>query len=364
MKKIYASVFGCPSNIADYEIALGLLKQTGFEIVESAEAADLNIIFTCIVKNPTEQRMVRMIQELTKPGKPLIVAGCMPKTSHRTIEKINPSASLVGPDSIEHIVDVACGALNGKKIIFVSDERKPKLGLPRIRKNKTVGIVPISIGCLSQCSYCAVKFARGRLQSYPIEKIVEEVGKLVKESCAEIWLTSQDNGCYGFDTETNLAALLKKVCLVDSKFKIRVGMMNPAYVKNEKLLNGLVEAYKNEKVMKFLHLPVQSGSDRILRLMKRGYTVAEFEKIVERFRKEIPDLFLSTDIIIGFPGETEKDFQATIKLLKKVKPNKVNVSKFGARPGTEASKMKQLDIKIINERSKRLHRIVKTLKNS
>jgi len=357
MKKIYASVFGCPSNIADYEIAMGLLKQAGFEIVDSAEKADLNIIFTCIVKNPTEQRMIRIIQELTKTGKPLIVAGCMPKTSHRIIEKINPSASLVGPDSIEHITNVARVALNGKKVIFVSDERKPKLGLPRIRKSKTVGIVPISIGCLSTCSYCAVKFARGILQSYPIEKIVEEVKKLVKDGCADIWLTSQDNGCYGFDIRTDLAALLKKVCSVNGNFKIRVGMTNPRYVKNEKPLNELLEAYKNKKVMKFLHLPVQSGSDKILRLMKRGYVAAEFEKIVERFRKEIPDLFLSTDVIIGFPGEREKDFQATVELLKKIKPDKVSVSKFGARPGTKASKMDQLDVKIINERSKRLHRI-------
>ena len=358
MKRIYASVYGCPSNIADYEIAMGLLKEAGFEIVDNMNKSDLNIIFTCIVKTPTEQRMVRRIQELTKTHKPLIVAGCMPKTSQRIIEKINPNASLVGPDSIEHIADVARVTLEGKKVVFVRDERKSKTGLPRIRKRKTVGIVPISIGCLSSCSYCAVKFARGELKSYPIEKIIKEVERLVKDGCREIWLTSQDSGCYGLDIGTNLAKLLRAICAVDGNFKIRVGMMNPMYVKDEKLLAELIDAYKDEKIIKFLHLPVQSGSDKILRMMKRGYTVVDFVKIVERFRKEIPNLFLSTDIIVGFPDEAEEDFKKTVELLKKIRPNKVNVSKFGARPGTKAAKMKQLSIKTINERSRELYKLI------
>jgi len=356
--KICASVYGCPSNIADYEIALGLLKQAGFEIVGSPQKSDLNIIFTCIVKNPTEQRMIQKIQELTRIGKPLIAAGCMPKTSQRAIEEINPGASLIGPDSIGHIVDAARAALEGKKVIFASDERKPKLSLPRVRKREKVSIVPISIGCLSNCSYCAIKFARGKLASYPIEKIVEEVRSSVASGCKEVWLSSQDNSCYGLDIGTNLAILLKEVCKISDDFKIRVGMMNPMHVKDAKMLSELIEAYKNEKIIEFLHLPVQSGSNRILKLMKRGYTVAEFEKIVGQFKKEIPDLFLSTDIIVGFPSENEKDFQATVALLKKIKPDKVNISKFGARPGTEAAKMKQSPTKTINERSKILHSFI------
>lgn len=354
--RIHASVYGCPSNIADYEIALGLLKEAGFEIVDSPQKADLNIIFTCIVKTPTEHRMIREIQRLTKTGKPLIVAGCMPKTSQIVIEKINPGASLVGPDSIEHIVDVARAAFECKKVIFTGDERKPKLGLLRMRKRNGVGIVPISIGCLSNCSYCIVKFARGRLKSYTIDKIVEEVQDSVSAGCKEIWLSSQDNGCYGLDIGTNLSVLLKEVCAIPSDFKIRVGMMNPMHIKN--FLDDLIEAYTNEKIMKFLHLPVQSGSDRILRLMKRGHTAEGFENIVEQFRKEIPDLFLSTDIIVGFPTETEEDFQKTVELLKRVKPNKVNISKFGVRYRTEAAEMEQLDIKTINERSRELYGII------
>lgn len=354
--RIYSEVYGCPSNIADWEISLGLLKEAGFEIVDDRAKSDLNIIFTCIVKSPTEQRMIEKIKKLTKTGKPLIVAGCMPKTSQRIIEKTNPDASLVGPDSVRHIVDVARAALEGKKVIFVADERRPKLGSPRVRKRENVSIVPISIGCLSDCSYCAVRFARGRLRSYPTEKIVKEVQDSVAAGCKEIWLTSQDNGCYGLDIGTNLAVLLKEVCALSGNFKIRVGMMNPMHIK--KFLDELIGAYKNKKMVKFLHLPAQSGSDRILQLMKRGYTVEEFEKIVERFREEIPDLFLSTDIIVGFPSETGADFQKTVELLKRVRPNKVNLSKFGARPGTEAEKMKQTAMEAINERSKMLHGLI------
>lgn len=353
--KIYIEAYGCAANQADGEFLAGILEESGFEITDSADKSDLNLIVTCIVKTPTEHRMIGRIQELTKTGKPLVVAGCMPKTSQLTIEKINPNASLIGPDSISHIVDAVNAAIEGRKIIFVGDERKPKVGLPRIRKRKNVGIVPISIGCLSECSYCATKFARGRLKSYTIEEIVKEVERLVKDGCDEIWLTSEDDGCYGVDIGTNLATLLKKVCGVRGDFKIRVGMMNPTYIKNEKLLSELIEAYKDKKMQKFLHLPVQSGSDRILKSMKRGYTVADFVKIIERFRKEIPDLFLNTDVIVGFPGETEEDFEATIELMKKTKPSEVNISRFGARPRTEAAKMKQLPVETINERSKRMH---------
>ena len=122
MEKIYASVYGCPSNIADYEMSLGLLNESGFGIADSPQESDVNIIFTCIVKTPTEQRMISLIKELTETGKPLVVAGCMPKTSQRTIERINSNATLVGPDSIEHIVDAVRATLEGKKVIFVSDE--------------------------------------------------------------------------------------------------------------------------------------------------------------------------------------------------------------------------------------------------
>jgi len=355
MPKAYVETYGCAANQADSEFMAGILMQAGFEATGAQADADLIIVNTCIVKTPTENRITRRIQEIAKEGKPLVVAGCMPKTSQRKIERIAPAASIVGPDSIMKIADVAKAALEGRKLIFVSDERKPKPGLPRVRAKKEIGIIPIAIGCLGSCSYCATRFARGKLKSYPIDCIVAETKRLVVDGCKEIWLTSEDNSCYGLDIGTDLAELIEKVSAVPGDFKIRVGMMNPTHIRDEKLLKRLIGAYKNPKVSKFLHVPVQSGSDRILNAMKRGYAVADFEKIIAAFRAEISSIYVSTDVIVGFPGETEEDFQKTVALIEKIKPGKVNISKFGPRTGTEAARMQRLPDATVGERSKALH---------
>jgi len=359
MKKVFIETYGCSANAADSEIMAGLLKEAGFEIVNSSEESDVNILNTCVVKTPTEQRMIYRIKELTKLNKPLIVAGCMPKTEKNVIGKINSQAGMIGPDSIEKIVDAVNAAIQSKKIIFTEDLRKPKVCLPRIRRNPVVDIIPIAIGCLSVCSYCEVKFARGKLFSYPVEAIVKEAKQAVNNGCKEFWITSQDNSCYGKDIDTDLSKLLNTICKIEGKFFVRVGMMNPLHMKP--IIKELIESYKNEKIFKFLHLPVQSASDRLLKLMNRNYKVKDFLEIVEKFKKEFLQLTLATDIIVGFPSETKKEFEETVELIKKIRPDIVNVSKFGARPRTEAAKMQQLDRKIANERSKLLHRIVKQI---
>ena len=358
MFKIFALVFGCPSNIADYEIALGLLKGAGFGIAKSQEEADLNIIFTCVVKEQTFQKMIFKIKEFTKIKKPLIVAGCMAKNDSKLIERINPNASIITPDNIEKIVDAVNIAMKGKKVLFIEDSNKPKLNLPRCRKNPFIGIVQISKGCLSNCSYCYEPY-RGKFFSYPLSEIVEEVKSAIESGCKEVWITSLDNGCYGFDIGLDLADLLNEVCKINEKFFVRVGMMNPLHIK--KFLNKLIEAYQNEKIFKFIHIPVQSGSNKILKLMRRGYKARDFIQIVKKFRKKIPLITISTDIIVGFPYESERDFKSTIQLIEKTKPDMVNISKFGARFGTEAAKMEQLNRKVVNERSSFLTNLVRKI---
>jgi len=359
MAKIYSEVYGCSSNKADREIALGLLQNAGFDIIEDAGKSDVIAIFTCTVKSPTVNRMIHRVRELTELNKPLVVAGCMPKTEKKIIERINPGASMVGPDSIEKIADAARIAMEGRKAVFAEDLRIPKLCLPRVRENPVIDIVPISVGCQSSCSYCSVKFARGRLFSYPVRKVVEEVGQALKDGCKEFYITSQDSACYGFDSHARLHELLNEICKAEGRFFVRVGMMNPMYAKQ--ILDDMIEAYKDEKIFKFLHLPVQSGSDRILGLMNRGYEVKDFLEIVEKFRKEFSQLTLATDVIVGFPSETEDDFKKTTDLVEKIEPDIVNISKFGPRSGTEAAKMKQLDRRIVNERSSLLYRIAKRI---
>jgi len=359
MAKIYSEVYGCSSNMADQQIALGLLERSGFETTDSIDDSDVVAIFTCTVKSPTVNRMIHRIKELTKTGKPMIVAGCMPKTERKIIESINPKASMLGPDSIERIAEAARAAMDGQKMLLLKDLRRPKVCLPRMRRNAVISITPISIGCLSNCAYCSVKLARGKLFSYPVDMIVEDIKQSTNDGCKEIYITSQDNSCYGFDINTNLAELLRKICRIEGKFFVRVGMMNPLHMKG--ILDELIEVYKDEKIFKFLHLPVQSGSGEILKLMNRGYTVEDFLKIVEMFRKEFPQLTLATDAIVGFPSEAEEDFKKTVELIEKIKPDVVNISKFGSRPGTEAARMKQLDAKTVNERSSTLHKIVKQI---
>jgi threonylcarbamoyladenosine tRNA methylthiotransferase CDKAL1 len=229
--------------------------------------------------------------------------------------------------------------LAGEKVVALEGAlcAKPVLSLPRLTKNPVVSLVPVGYGCLGSCAYCCVVFARGRLRSYAIEEIVEKVKRDLASGSGEFWFTSQDMACYGRDLGTNLAALLKSVCAIPGDFWIRVGMMTPNFALD--MLNELVEAFRCEKVFKFLHLPVQSGDDVVLKRMRRCYTVQDFRKVVSAFRAAFPEVTLATDVICGFPGETKNAFDNTLRLISEVKPDIVNVSKFFGRPGTAAAEM-------------------------
>jgi MiaB/RimO family radical SAM methylthiotransferase len=177
-------------------------------------------------------------------------------------------------------------------------------------------------------------------------------------NCKEIWLTSTDNGCYGLDLKTDLVELLEKCCNVEGEYKIRVGMMNPMYV--PRFLDRLISLYRNnDKIFKFLHMPVQSGSERILRKMKRGHTAKIFLDVVKELRKKIPEITIATDIITGFPSECESDFEETLNLIEESQPDVVNSSRYSPRPGTVASKYPRLNTRIVKERSTRLHETIK-----
>jgi len=360
MRKVYIESYGCSANHSDTEIMLGLLREKGFKIVNTPKISNINIINTCVVKTPTENRMIFRVKELSKLNKPLIVAGCMPKVERRVIERINPHVSLIGPNSVEKIVHVVEETLEGKKVVFLGDSKKPKLCLPRVRKNPVIHICQISSGCLSACSFCIVKNARGSLLSYPPELIIKEIKKSLKEGCKEIWITSQDCGCWGKDINSSLPELLFLIDKIERNFFVRVGMMNPMHVKD--MVDELIESFRSEKIFKFFHLPVQSGSNRILNRMNRNYSVNDFKRIVKRIKDEFPFSTISTDVIVGFPGERKIDFEKTVKLLKEIKPDVVNISKFGPRPGTLAASMKGLPRKIIDERTKYLTKIVERIK--
>jgi MiaB-like tRNA modifying enzyme len=359
--KIYIETYGCAANKSDSEIMIGLLNEARFQIAKNLKEADVIIINTCIVKTPTAKRMEKRIKELYSSNKPLIVAGCMAKAEPERIEMLAPKASRITPDAIDKIVEVVNETLKGKKIVADS-EKKEKVLLPKIPFNKIISIVQISSGCLSACSFCETRVAKGILKSYRPSSIVERIKRDLEGGFKEFWITSQDNACYGFDLDTNLAELLREIVKLNGNFLVRVGMMNPTHlIKREKLLKDLIEVYKSEKIFKFAHLPLQSGSDKVLRDMNRGYTFEEFMKIVEEFRKEIPNITIETDIIVGFPTETEEDFEETIKAVKILQPDVVNISKFSPRPHTPAEKLKQLPVEIVKGRSKILYELTKEI---
>jgi MiaB-like tRNA modifying enzyme len=346
--------------MADYEMIAGLLKQKGYFLADSELDASINLIVTCSVKDTTEHKMLYRIDKFTKSGKPLVVAGCLAKADRRLIEQHNPNASLLGPNSIERTVQVVNSALQGHKMVALDDSGLDKTNVPRVRLNNTISIVEIASGCFSECTFCQTKLAKGQLRSYRIGDIKRQISNDINEGCSEIWLTSTDNGCYGLDNGSNLADLINACVSHPSNFKIRVGMMNPMYVPS--MIDNLILAYDNPKIFKFLHIPIQSGSNKILRKMKRGNTARSFREIVRKFRTKFPDMTIATDIIVGFPTETEDDFQATIEILRETLPDIVNSSKYSARRGTAAAtNMKRVDSKTIKFRTQKLHNIIKEI---
>ena len=344
MAKVRIVTFGCSNNVAEGEIMAGLLREYGYDIVESGE--DISIINLCSVKGPSLNKGIR---EARNSSSKVIFSGCIPRHGISKLLEVRPDASLLNTHSIENVVDAVEQTLAGRRVEYLEESRKAKLCLPRHRKNSIVAIIPISSGCVSSCSYCAVKAIKGSLFSYPPEKIVWEIKESLADGCRELWVTAQDTGCYGEDIGKDLPFLLDTILDLEGNFMVRLGMANPAFV--HKHLDAMVSAFNHPKMFKFLHVPLQSGSDNILNAMRRNYTARTFREIVERFRKEIPDITISTDMIVGFPGETEKDFQDSMDLLEDVRPDILNLNRFWAMPGTAAAKMKPLPSEIIKERS-------------
>jgi len=339
---IYIETYGCTANKSDERLLLSLLLEKGHQIVSSITDADVLILLTCTVIGTTEQRMLSRLEVFHKTHKKIIVTGCMPAVQKNLILSIAPHAFLLPPRSIMYITDI----IDGDRPAFVHSK---KTSFPRYY-DSTIAPLLIAEGCRLACSYCITHFARGSLRSFPAEEIVTDVRSALSQGCKEIQLTAQDTASYGLDTGTNLGDLLDTITSLDGSFRIRVGMMNPATV--EKNLGSILRSFQHPNIYKFLHLPVQSGDDDILQKMNRGYQVKEFTSLVHRFRKTIPTLTFSTDVIIGFPTETEEQFDRTLQLLKKIKPDIVNVTRFSARPLTAAKKMKgRIPTHIVKTRS-------------
>ncbi|MFH1770860.1 MAG: tRNA (N(6)-L-threonylcarbamoyladenosine(37)-C(2))-methylthiotransferase [archaeon] len=347
MTKVYVKTYGCAHNQADSEFMAGQLHQADYEIVNDETKADLVLINTCTVKDPSEKKF---FSELKRLKQKVIVAGCIPQS-----DKNNPvlqDYSLIGVKQIHNIVQVADETMKGNIVHLLEHTRDVKLNLPRIRKNPLVEIIPISSGCMGNCTFCKTKQARGGVLSFSPESIIKQIRMALNEDVKEVWLTSEDTGAYGLDIKTTLPVLLGKILEIPKDFRIRLGMINPEHVKRD--LKELIQVFKDERMFKFIHIPVQSGNDRVLEAMNRPYTVKDFKDSVAKLRKEIPKITIATDIICGFPEETKKEFEDTLDLVKELKFEVVNISKFYPRSGTKALELKALPTKEKKARSKKL----------
>lgn len=351
MPKVYIETYGCTLNHADSDILRALLKEKSYEVVSSEEESDVVVLNTCTVKGATENKILERMRRLGKAGRKFVVAGCMTANEGK-IRKAAPASPIVGTSSLRWITSAVDESMLGKATVHKVNESKD--GLPKLL-TAPIARIPINDGCVSSCHFCQTKLARPYLRSYSPKTVAKWISSSVRNGAREIQLTSMDSGAYGIDIKTDLVKLLESLSHDDSdgraegEFLVRLGMINPDHAK--RMLPGLIRALRHERMYKFLHVPVQTGSEKVCREMNRDHTVRDFVEIAAAVRTEMPLSTIATDIIVGYPTETEEDFGETIDLLKKVKPDITNVSRFSPRPGTKAKEMRQLPNEEIKRRS-------------
>lgn len=300
--KFYLENYGCTLNRAQGEMIASSLVSQGNQMVGDRESADSVLLSTCVVIKHTEDRMLRRIGEIKKEGKDVIVSGCL---THLPLQDV-------------------------KTIAFSSSYSN----LPILKEDDLSVGIPIAEGCDGGCAFCISRIARGRLRSFSAERIIDSAREMVERGTKEIRLTALDTGSYGQDRSTNLPSLVKKITEIPGEFEIRIGMMEPENAHS--IMDEILEVMKSRRVYKFLHVPFQSGDQSILRRMGRQYKVEEFVDAIREFRKAFPEGMLSTDVIVGFPHETVDSLRETVRVVREVKPEILNVTKYSPRPGTAA----------------------------
>ena len=351
--KIFVHTFGCSHNHSDSEFMAGQLRRYGYELVDAPEKADGWLVNTCTVKNPSQSAMNTVIERGKAANKAMVIAGCVPQGDKGAKEL--QDVSLLGVTQIDRVVEAMERTLAGDTVRMLEKKALPSLDLPKVRRNEFVEILPLSTGCLGACTYCKTKHARGDLGSYEISALVSRVEQAMAEGVSEVWLSSEDTGAYGIDLGTDVAALFRAITAVlptDGSVMLRLGMTNPPYILAH--LDAVAEAMRHPSVYAWMHIPVQSGSNAVLEGMKREYTVEEFKRVCDTLLAAVPGMVIATDIICGFPGETDEQWQETMSLIEEYKFPEVHISQFYPRPGTPAAKMKRVPTQIVKARSREL----------
>ncbi|MEB3765765.1 MAG: tRNA (N(6)-L-threonylcarbamoyladenosine(37)-C(2))-methylthiotransferase [Desulfurococcales archaeon] len=359
-KTYYIETYGCA--LAQYESLMmeEILRNRGFHNLNDPSSAEVIIVNTCAVRLDTEQRIVERLEQLQRinPRAKLVVAGCLASARPGLIKRVAKKASLLSPQNASRILEAV---ESRNPVIHITRERDTRVHAYMPVKGR-IATIMIQEGCRNKCSYCITKLARGAPKSYPPRLIIEQVKRTVEKGALEIRLTGTDTGAYGVDLpgKINVADLVNMILdKVPGEYYIRIGMMTPEEA--IRIIDDLIEAYRDDRVFKFFHIPVQSGSNKVLRIMGRRYTREEYEDLHKSIKKHYPDSLFATDIIVGHPGETNEDFQETVELVRKLRFERVHLAQYSIRPHTKAASMRQISDRVKKERSIVLTKLIEAI---
>jgi len=365
-KRLYVKTYGCQMNMSDSEKMVGLMAAKGYQLTDDEKEADVLLVNTCSIRERGEEKLFSLLGQWNmlkaeKPGTLIGVTGCVAQQEKDKVRKRAPYVDLVFgthnfhdlPDLIDEVV--AAGA----PITRIGNLKAPiPDDLPTMREGKYHAWVPIIYGCSYFCTYCIVPYTRGPYQSRRPDAIVKEITDLVAEGFKEFTLLGQTVDKYGLELpegeKTNLAALLRRVSAIPGVERIRFLTSHPLDM-TEELVATVAEL---PNVMEYFHFPIQAGSDKVLAEMKRLYTVDQYREKVAMIRRYIPDAVISGDLIVGFPGETEEEFEETLKIVDEIEFDSNNTASYSIRPWTPAGKRQdQLDEDVKADRLRRLNEL-------
>ncbi len=344
MPKLHLITYGCQMNEYDSERVAGLLKADQYELCDKPEDADVILLNTCSIREKAEDKVFSQLGALkglkkARPDLVIGVMGCMAQLQQGRIQERAPYVDLVfGSPAIARVGQLVGRVRHGERQVLDTGEGAlVKITAKPDAASRLKAFVTVMEGCEKHCTFCVVPVTRGRERSHAPDAIVEEIRGLAASGCREVTLLGQTVNAYGRDLDppTDLAALLERVDGVEGIERIRFTTSNPY-----NLTTRLIRAIRDvPKVVEYLHLPVQSGSNRILGRMHRGYTVARYLELIDEIKETVPDIALSTDIIVGFPGETDADFAETVGVVERVAYDNAFVFRYSRRPGTPAADM-------------------------
>ncbi|HJR50805.1 MAG TPA: tRNA (N6-isopentenyl adenosine(37)-C2)-methylthiotransferase MiaB [Gemmatimonadales bacterium] len=359
MSKLHLITYGCQMNEYDSERVAGLLRQERYELTDRPEDADLILLNTCAIREKAEDKVFSQLGTLRhlkreRPDLVIGVMGCMAQLQKGRIQARAPHVDLVfGSPAIARVAELVGRVKQGRGPVLETGEGPLVKITARPERGQLKAFVTVMEGCEKHCTFCVVPTTRGRERSHPPDAIVDEIRGLAAAGCREVTLLGQTVNAYGRDLSppTDLAALLERVNDIDGIARIRFTTSNPY-----NLTTRLIRAIRDvPKVCEYLHLPLQSGSDRVLERMNRGYTRARYLELIAELRETVPDLALSTDLIVGFPGETEADFAQTEEMVETVGYDNVFAFRYSRRPGTPAAEMSdQVPEEVKADRNRRI----------